>query len=261
MHARQFSYFVAREGEMNGRSGLFVKAVVVVLGIVFFLIYGCGEQKEPTNKTQPSSPYESSEQNEFIQFPGLGVLEVKAQAVEGQVPTVAIRDVDEKVLLQIKMEGKAYGDSEIFTHRVGIQFKVLHIPGLPDPLIMVMAVETWGSDAGWETAIIGVVSGKIKCLWQQTEPLNYDGGIFVGDLGQDIGAGIAQWNFIWGSGEAHVDQHNYRLQLYLWNKEKSQFDVGPHYITKEKGGPSRVPADFGFNFRDQREDFDRLDRN
>jgi hypothetical protein len=232
--------------------------------IIFFLMCGCGEQNGPVKQNTPkplNSAESSTSQQEFIRFPDLGVMEVMAQALEGQVPTVVIRDANKKVLLQIKIEGKEYGGLENFTHRVSIEFKVLHIPGMPEPLLMVMAVEPGGSDAAWETILIGVVSGAIKRLWQQSEPLNYEGGILVGDLGQDRGTGVAQWNFVWGSGESHVDPHKYSLQLYLWNKQKSQFDVGPKYITKNKyQDDAQALQELGFNFRDQRNDFTRLRR-
>ncbi|MCJ7545778.1 MAG: hypothetical protein MUP30_02955 [Deltaproteobacteria bacterium] len=228
------------------------KVVVVLLGIIFFLIYGCGEQKGPASPPKSSSQPESSEQQESIQFPGLGVLEVKAQAIREQLPTVVIRNAAKKVLLQLEM---GQTDTDSYTFHSWIEFQVRHITGLPDPLLMVVAAGSGGSAGRLEVALISVVSGELKLLWNQAA-YGDRGGFFVGDLGKTRGIGIAQWYS--SSSECHgCPSDKYFIEFHLWNKEKAQFDVGPTFTIEKEKFDTR--DELGLNFPDQIEDFDQLD--
>jgi hypothetical protein len=237
------------------KKGLGSESIIVILSITFFLIYGCGKQKEPASSSQPTNQPESSmEQKEFIQFPDLGVLEVKAQAIEEQLPSLVIRDASKKKLLKIEM-GNTYSDTVSFQHSAGIEFKVFHIIGLPDPLLMVIALGPGGSDNLWEMTLIGVVSGQIIRIWKQSKKLFNAGGLFVGDLGKGRGIGIAQWD--WRSSECHsCEPDEYRIKLYLWNKENAQFVVGPEFTFK-KNRFDEIEK-LGLSFPDQRGNFKRL---
>jgi hypothetical protein len=232
------------------------KIIVVILGILFFLMCGCGEQKGPPSQAQPLGHPESSEQKEFIQFPGLGVLEVWAQAIDEQLPTLVIRDAAKKVLQQIEMGHSTAPYVDSFKDGAGIGFKVFHISGLPSPLLMVATAGSGGSDHPWEVALIGVVSGKIKVLWKQTERLLIEGGIFVGDLGKDRGLGITQWSLS-GYPLHSAGTPVFNIWFYLWNKEKSQFDVGPHFTIKNYTFEKIKKQ--GFRFPDLRHNFKRLE--
>jgi hypothetical protein len=226
------------------------KAVLVILGIIFFLMYGCGQKEEPVKPLQSSGPPDSSEQKEFIQFPGLGDLEVTAPVFDGRLAKLVIRDSEKKILFQFGM-GYSSENNLYIRH---IQFNAQHIPGLPDPLLMVRAAGGAGAGA-WEIALIGVVSGKLKLLWKKTS--DPGGGLFVGDLGPKRGIGIAQW--LWISSEQEgcpaCPPDTYFFKLYLWNKEKAQFDIGPKFSINEKRFDDIKKL--GLDFPNQQEDFFR----
>jgi hypothetical protein len=217
-----------------------IRLLFFIFAILFLL--GC----------TPKPKWEGMDQVEYVKFPELGVLEVGVQAIEGQLPKLIIRNAAKKVFFQMEM-GHAYDPHpENFEYDGSIEFKVIHISGLPNPLLNVVASGGGGSDNLWEMTLIGVVSGKIKRLWKQTEPLPNAGGFFVGDLGNDRGVGIALWHYI-GGHECHICPHKYALFLYRWNKEKSQFDIGPHFITKDTYGDGNDALEsLGFGFKDQR---------
>jgi hypothetical protein len=192
-------------------------------------------------------------QQELIKFPVLGVLEVKAQTIEGQLPSLIIRDASKKEQMRIEMGYTLDPDPTSFKHSAGIEFKVFHISGLPDPLLIVIATGPGGSDTAWEVILIGVVSGKIQRLW--TTGLGNAGGVFIGDLGRKRGIGIAQW--AWRGGECHAcPPDEYSLQLYIWNKERLRFDIGQHFTIKRD--KFETIEKVGLRFRDLRRDFNRL---
>jgi hypothetical protein len=194
-----------------------IRLLFFIFAILFLL--GC----------TPKPKWEGMDQVEYVKFPELGVLEVGVQAIEGQLPKLIIRNAAKKVFFQMEM-GHAYDPHpENFEHFATIRFKVLHISGLPDPLVMVVAAGPGGSDSSWEITLIGLVSGKIKRLWKQTKGLSNAGGFFVGDLGKGRGIGIAQWQWSpWQSSSTR-----YSIQLYRWNKGKSQFDLDHYFIIKD----------------------------
>jgi hypothetical protein len=193
-------------------------------------------------------------QQESVKFPGLGVLEITAQANEGQMPKVVVRDAAKKVLLQLEM-GYTEEVPDSFQHYAGIEFKVLHIPGLPNPLLMIVAAGSGGSAAPYEVALIGIVFGKIDLLWQDAVTQPDYGGFFVGDLGKNRGVGIARWT--WRGGECHAcPPDEYFIELYLWNKEKSRFGVSQQFSIEEKKFNSIKRM--GLDFPDQIGDFERI---
>src|SRR4030042_1006979 len=194
-------------------------------------------------------------QQESVKFPRLGVLEVTVQAVEEELPKLVISNAAKKVLLQLEMgyPDEQGGSDDSFRYGAGIEFQVRHIPGLPDPLLMVVTAGSGGSAGRLDVALIGVVSGALKLLWKEGA---YDpGGFFVGDLGKKRGVGIAQW--YWSSSECRAcPADEYFVELYLWNREKAQFDVGPQFTFEKKRFNS--VKKLGLDFPDQIGDFERI---
>jgi hypothetical protein len=225
------------------------KARYCLVFIILWLIFlGCSEK--PSQENTEKYSLRKMEQLEFITFPDFGVLEIKAQAIEEQLPKLIIRDAAKKILFQLEM---GHSDPENYKAKSRIEFQVRHIPVLPDPLLMVVASGSGGSYARFEVALIGIVSGKLKLLW---EKFAYDrGGFFVGDLGKNRGIGIAQW--FWSSSECQgCEPDTYSIELYLWNGKKAQFDVGPKFIIEEKKFDDIKKLEL--DFPSQIEDFKRL---
>jgi hypothetical protein len=197
------------------------------------------------------SKWQGMDQSAFVEFPELGVLEIGVRAVNKQLPKLIIRNTAKKILFQVEM-GHSYSDPGNFLYSAGIEFKVSHIPGLPDPLLMVLAVGSGGSANRWEMMLIGVVSGRIQRLWR-TKPFSDAGGFFVGDLGKGRGLGIAEWD--WSPWQFSTTK--YSIQLYRWNKGKAQFDLGPHFILKDDEIDNL--GKLGLEFPDQKGDFKHIE--
>jgi hypothetical protein len=201
-----------------------------------------------------SPKWQGMDQSAFVEFPKLGVLEIGVRAVDKQLPKLIIRNAAKTVLFQVEM-GHSYTDPGNFLYGAATEFKVYHISGLPDPLLMVVALGPGGSDNRWEMMLIGVVSGKIQRLWR-SKPLRNAGGFFVGDLGKGRGLGFAQWDW---SPWQNPDTARYAIQFYRWNNEEKKFDVGQLFIiTKDED--FETLGDRGLEFPDQKDDFKRIAR-
>ena len=213
-----------------------------IIAIIF--LFGC--------TTKPK--WQGMDQSAFVEFPELGVLEIGVRAVDKHLPKLMIRDAAKKVLFQVEMGHSYDPDPGNFLYSAAIEFKVYHIPGLPDPLLMVLALGPGGSDNRWEMMLIGVVSGKIQRLWR-TKPFSNAGGFFVGDLGKGRGVGIAEWD--WSPWQFSTT--TYSIQLSRWNERKKRFDVG-HLSIITKDEDFETLDDRGLEFLDQKDDFKRIAR-
>jgi hypothetical protein len=216
--------------------------------IIFLFFLSCTEKSSQEKKEKYLQG--KMEQKESVTFPELGALQIRAQAIEGQLPRLVISDTREKPLFQLEM---GHSDPDAYKVHSGIEFQVRHIPGFPDPLVMVAAAGAGGSAARLEMALIGAISGEFKVLWNKAA--YSDGGFFVGDLGRKRGVGIAQW--LWKSSECHACEPDiYYVKLYLWNKEKAEFDVGPKFIINKDRFDDIKKLEL--DFPSQIEDFKRL---
>ena len=199
------------------------------------------------------------DQREKVTFPELGLLEIHAVASDGKLPIVKVLNTKKKVMLETEL-GRA-DRSDSFKYDAGIEFMIRHEKGLPDPLVVVVAAGQHGTSSAWDIAIIGVVSGEVKVLWQQPTILWSEGGFYFGDIRVKRGEGIAVWDVVFDKNESHVSPHRYSMSLFLWNKDKGEFIKGTQLITKHKyESDDEAINEFGFHFKDQRQEFKQLDK-
>jgi hypothetical protein len=97
-----------------------------------------------------------------------------------------------------------------------LRFRVLDEAGLPQPLVVAVVASPGASDTSFSTQLIGARHGRYRGLLPRPVTSLLEGGLYVGDLGAGLGAGLAVWNFVWARSEAHVSPHRYTLQRYRW---------------------------------------------
>ena len=98
-----------------------------------------------------------------------------------------------------------------------LRFKIVRIRGFSGPLIIGIAMDPGVSDSAWEAVVIGVINGHLEQLTYEYLQTSNEGGFFVGNLGEGVGPGAAQWDFVWGEDEGHPPPHQFEVRLYRWN--------------------------------------------
>jgi hypothetical protein len=135
-----------------------------------------------------------------------------------------------------------------------LRFKVISVKGLPDPLVVGIAMNPGGSDSGWEAVAVGVVNGQLEQLNYETLQTSNEGGFYFGDLGHGLGLGAAQWDFVWGEDEGHPPPHKYEVKLFKWNGWRFEwekvFRTGRKYNSAQKALRA-----YGYHFVDIRTKF------
>ena len=166
----------------------------------------------------------------FTQTVTLGTLTARTLEEKGKLPQLSIEDSTQRNLLTVRFGEK---EKTSFEFESILRLKTLSIRGLPDPLLLAVGVSPGGSDVVYEIAFMGDRKGK----WQVLNPDHWmtlsEGGVYVGDLGHGYGVGAAVWNFVWTSGETHVDAHRYQIRLYRLSQD-GLFHSWKRWISKKK---------------------------
>ena len=209
----------------------------------------------PQTDTQTHAPVPASTpagitrlaQREEVRMPGVGSVLVSAYENDDETRLVFTQDYEVEKLASVTMASGSYKPT--------LRFRVLHVKGLPDPLVVGLAVSPGGSDSGWEAAAFGVVGGKLREVTGFEGLQTGDrGGFYFGDLGGGIGPGAAVWTDVWDLDyEGHPSPHRYEIKLYSWNRVNKRFEWHKVFRTQGKfdtGDEALRSA--GLRFRDVR---------
>lgn len=159
------------------------------------------------------------------EFPGVGKATVRMIETVGQAPTLEIIPPGRKRTPARFVMGR--GDDFYVIEdmnsllRCQARFKILNVKGLPDPLIVALAVTPGGSGHGFEMELIGMVGGRFQRLSSKRLQSSNLGGFHVGDIGEGQ-IGVAAWDFVWADGEAHYQPHQFTFSLYGVNSRSNR---------------------------------------
>jgi hypothetical protein len=193
-------------------------------------------------------------QQEIVNFPGVGRVRVSAFETFEELTHLEFSDAKTGRLLYSESVGDDLPGPES-QDRPFLRFSVLHIKGLPDPLVIGVGVTYGGSDDGWKSVAVGAINGELRELTSERLGACDEGGFYYGDLGRGRGFGAVSWDFIWGD-EAHPDPHQYELKVYKWSPKSGRFEWYEVLRTRAKfdDGEEAVRS-LGFNVRDVRKKF------
>jgi hypothetical protein len=114
--------------------------------------------------------------------------------------------------------------------KTGIELQKRSIPGLPDPLLVGVAASPHGSSTNWQIVLLALVEGKLKTLRTAPFEIWTEGGIFIGDLGGELGPGVAIWEFLWD--DCHACPSRFEVQFYPWSRETATVARAP--VSKQR---------------------------
>lgn len=201
-------------------------------------------------------------QEETIEFAQLGKVRIIANESFGENLHLEFTEAESnKNLLSVTFYGNLddmFKPTPEFKYtNPKLRFKVISIKGIPNPLVIAMAMAPGGSDCFWEAAAIGAVDGKLKELTTERLTTAEQGGFFFGNLGRGRGPGAAVWKFIWADDEGHGGSHQYEVKLYTWNKAGGRFEWNRVFRTKGKfdSGEAALHGS-NLHFVDIRDSFD-----
>ena len=185
----------------------------------------------------------------------IGRVEVRALQPESRaLPRLELLDRNCRVLLSAGFGAPdpAAQGSEPPPH--ALRFRALHIGGMPDPVVLATMASPGASDTEFETQLFAAEGGRFRRLLPHPVTSLLEGGVFVGDLGNGIGPGVAVWNMAWRSDEVHADPHRYTLRRWRWIG--NGFAAMPVRTTRDRyGEPAAALGELGVDYRDMTQDF------
>jgi hypothetical protein len=201
-----------------------------------------------TQAEAPAAPTPRISQRETLLMPGLGGVRVTAFETEEDAHLVFENADSSKQLLSLTMADDALKPT--------LRFKVMHVKGLPGPLVVGVGVSPGGSDSSYKLAAVAAVNGKLAELTRtDTFDTSEEGGFYIGDLGHGLGPGLAVWDFVWDFDyERHDSPHQYEIKLYRWNKGEARFEWARVLRTPRKfdSGEEAIRS-VGLRFKDLRD--------
>lgn len=177
---------------------------------------------------QPAVPQQIVTQRATTDFQGVGQVRVEAIEPVGKLPKLRIWEIQPGRLLFSTSVGTLNPHfyvipAEKSATNPRLRFRVIEGMFPHSPLILAVAMSPGGSDCKYEGIVIGTVKGKLSLMTPKPVETLAEGGIYLGDLGNGQGYGLAVWNFIWGPNESHLDPHRYKVALYRYDRTHSRF--------------------------------------
>lgn len=195
-------------------------------------------------------------QQKIVNFPGIGQVRITANEACELCPELEFRDAKTNRLLSSShFSGDASGEDN---NDAQVRFRVMHITGLPDPMIVGIGISPDGSDDSWSSVAVGAVNGALRELTSETLNASNQGGFYYGDLGGGRGIGTIGCDAVFGndSDEGHYSAHHYELKIYTWDKKTNRFEW--HQVLRTRGkfdSGEKALRSMSFKFADIRKTF------
>ncbi len=190
----------------------------------------------------------------IVEFAQLGTVGIQTSRHTNAYPRIIFTDAQGRILLTTAV---GVGDP-IFRinpeeNRNGrenpiIRFSVVDGPMARSKLVFAAVMYGGGSDCEYQGAVIGAINGHLRPLLPKHPFVNAEGGMYLGDLGENRGYGFAEWNFIWGS-EGHADPHRFNVKLYRFDPAAgSMVKIADLTTTRSYKNDDEALAEFGLHY-------------
>jgi hypothetical protein len=195
-------------------------------------------------------------QQEIVNFPGIGKVRISTFDASAESMRLEFRDASTEKMLDREYVGD-YEPGPLPDMNPYLRFKVMHIKGLPDPLIVGVSMAPGVSDSSWQSVAVSAVGGELRELTTERLETSNQGGFYYGDLGSGRGFGALSWDSVWSGGdECHYCAHRFELKVYKWSEKTKHFEWYEVLRThgKFEDGEKAVRS-LGFNLSDMRRSF------
>lgn len=174
----------------------------------------------------------------WVDFPKAGLLHFRAvENYDERMRIEVLNEETDALLYTFHAPTDAQPDAEQKFGTAFLRFRVIRNVGLPQPLVLVVAVRPGATGHGFYVSLIGEVGGRLKVLTREPLSTNNQGGIHVGDLGGGRGAGVAVWAPIWDPDcEAHYGAHRFEVEQYPLDVRRGKLVKGRTLRSKKKYG-------------------------
>jgi hypothetical protein len=135
-----------------------------------------------------------------------------------------------------------------------LRFRTLTVAGMPDPVVLAVMASPGASDTEFETQIFARQGDGFRPLLARAAITPIEGGVFLGDLGTDLGPGFAAWHMAWRAGESHADPHRYTLLRWRWTGQ-GLASLPAVTTAKTYGNPEAALRELGVGYHDMTRDF------
>jgi len=183
---------------------------------------------------------------EDIEIAGIGNVRVTAEQRIGILPRLIFTDVSSGKLLGSVAIGQFDPKAAVTTTVARLKLKVLHLAGLPNPLILAVFDYGGGSDCLREAAPVAYVGGTFRSLLPRPLAFWTQEGFALGDLGKGLNPAFALFKELPSSKATHYEPHQFSVEVFAWDKATGQFRPSATWHTKSATDLRGAAAEFGF---------------
>ncbi|HTX76698.1 MAG TPA: hypothetical protein VMD29_10880 [Terracidiphilus sp.] len=169
-----------------------------------------------------------------VAFPRIGEVSIKANVKQGSNPHLSFRSSRGGLLLDAVVgTGKGWKESVVELQPDWVMeklaFVVIHRPGLPDPLVVALAMDPGGSDCAYRAALFGEVSGRLKELTPDLSDHDFRGGDVLSRRPDGAWA-LTVYSERYQANDVHVNGPS-RMEVFVYRYDST---LGQFIKTSEK---------------------------
>jgi hypothetical protein len=182
-------------------------------------------------------PQERAAQSSVARFADFGELRIESIEPVNSQPKLVISDASSgKLIFSASLGEKAFPEER---SKPTLRFTVIDRPNSQSPLILGIAASAGADGCRYEGVVVGESGNRLTTLTPNAIKTSvFEEGMYLGDLGNSRGFGLAVWNPIVGPEESIVDTHRYAVSLYRYAPARLQFRLVSALTSRQKYGDS-----------------------